>query len=344
MVKIDERKSAIIQATVRSFILTGKPVGSTAIAELTGLKVSSATIRNEMATLEELGFLMQPHTSAGRVPTDIAYRYYVDMLMTQPRTSPSEAQAIEHLFDARTREIEGLFQEASILLSRLTHSTAMVFAPFSAADTVRHVDLVRLGPRRMMVIVITSKGQVGRRMVSLETEVSDDTAERVAAYLNRNLAGLELEVVQADEVVRSARFGEAGRALLRAAVDSVCEHLGELEERVFIGGTANILKEMSIAGSDWAQLLLESMEKQYIILDLLKDLLTERRLTVRIGEENKLEELQKCSFVGKSYPLGSGLLGSLGVVGPTCMDYERIINMVELMAENLAGRLWEPVD
>jgi heat-inducible transcriptional repressor len=344
MVTIDERKSAIIQAIVRSFILTGKPVGSTAISELTGLKVSSATIRNEMATLEELGFLMQPHTSAGRVPTDIAYRYYVDMLMSRPRTSPGEARAIESLFEARTREIESLFQEASILLSRLTHSTAMVFAPFSAADTVRHVDLVRLGPRRMMVIVITSKGQVGRRMVTLEKEVSPDTTERAASHLNRKLAGLGLEDLRADEVVRSARFGEAGMALLRAAVDQVCEHLGALEERVFIGGTSNILREMSIAGSEWAQLLLEAMEKQYIILDLLKDLLAERRLTVRIGEENKLEELQKCSFVGKSYPLGSGLLGSLGVVGPTCMDYERIIGVVELMAENLAGPLWEPLD
>lgn len=342
--RIDDRKRRILQAVVRNFILTGKPVGSSAVAELTGLEVSSATIRNEMAVLEELGLLAQPHTSAGRVPTDIAYRVYVDMLMGLPKPSPYDTEAIEKLFDARSREIEGLFQEASVLLSKLTHTTAMVFAPFSSADTVRHIELVNIGDRRVMVIIISANGQVGRRLLGLNRDVSEDTVRRVASHLDRCLGGVPLDMIDVSEVSRRSRFGDAGRELLNGALEAVCEHLGAIEDRVFIGGTANIVREMDVAGTEWAQVLLEAMEKQYLILDLLKDLLRERRLTVRIGEENKLQELQRCAFVGTSYPIGSGLLGSLGVVGPTCMDYERTIGMVELMAESLGRRLLQPTD
>ena len=344
IMRIDDRKKKILQAVVRSFILTGKPVGSGAVAESTGLRVSTATIRNEMAVLEELGLLQQPHTSAGRVPTDLAYRYYVDMLMGLPRPSARDAEAIEKLFDARTREIESLFQEASVLLSKLTHTTAMVFAPFSAADTVRHVDLVRLSDRQVMVIVITSKGQVGRRLLALGREVSGDTVSRSAAYLDKALAGMAFEQINTGEVSGKARFGIAGHELINSAVEAMRDYLGVMEDRVFIGGTANIVREMDASGPEWAQVLLDAMEKQYFILDLLKELLRERRLTVRIGEENRLLELQRCAFVGTSYPIGSGLLGSLGVVGPTCMDYDRTIGMVELMAENLGRRLLQPMD
>ncbi len=341
---IDDRKKKILQAVVRSFILTGKPVGSGAVAEMAGLKLSSATIRNEMAVLEDLGLLTQPHTSAGRVPTDLAYRFYVDMLMRVSAPSDKDAEAIEKLFNARTREIENLFQEASVLLSRLTHTTAMVFAPLSTADKVHHVDLVRLNSWQVMVIVITSKGQVGRRLLSLKREVSSDTVARVASFLDRGLAGMELESIEAGAIARRARFGDAGRELLISTVEAVRDYLGSIEERVYIGGTANIVREMNVEGSEWAQVLLEAMEKQYFILDLLKELLRERRLTVRIGEENRLRELQRCAFIGKSYPVGSGLLGSLGVVGPTYLDYDRTISMVELMADNLGRTLLQPSD
>lgn len=340
---IDERKKKILRAVVRGFIMTGKPVGSSSVAELSGLRLSSATIRNEMAVLEDMGLLAQPYTSAGRVPTDLAYRLYVDMMRVG---SPPEkdAEAIERLFNARTREIEDLFQEASMLLSRLTNTTAMVFAPFSAAHSVHHVDLVRLNPWQVMVIIITSEGQVGRRLLGLDLEVSADTVMRVASLLDRTLAGLELERVEVEAASRKARFGEAGTELLIATLEAVRDYLGSIEERVYIGGTANIVRKMDIEGSEWAQVLLEAMEKQYFILDLLKELLRERRLTVLIGEENRVRELHRCAFIGKSYPAGSGLLGSLGVVGPTYLDYDRTISMVELMAENLGRTLFQPGD
>lgn len=342
--EIDKRKKKILQAVVQSFILTGKPVGSSAVARISGLKVSSATIRNEMGVLEELGLLCQPHTSAGRVPTDLAYRFYVDMLMDQHRPSVRDAEAVEKLFEARSREVEGMLQEASLLLGRLTHTTAMVFAPFSAGDTVRHVDVVRFGVGRAMVIIITTRGQVGRRLVGVEADVPEETMERVSAFVNRELSGKGADTIDAAALKKKARLGRGGTRLLTVALEVIREYLGAIEERVFIGGTANIVRELEGEGSESVQVLLEALEKQYFILDLLKDLLREGTLTVRIGGENRLAELRRCAFVGTSYPLAPGLLGSLGVVGPVYMDYARTIGMVELMAENLGRRMLSSSD
>jgi heat-inducible transcriptional repressor len=168
--------------------------------------------------------------------------------------------------------------------------------------------------------------------------VTNDTIERVSAYLNKVLAGTALDRIDRSQVLARAKFGSAGMSLLEDALEATCDYLGSIDERVFIGGTANIVKEMGNAGGEWAQVLLESMEKQYFILDLLR----ERRLTVRIGEENRLRELQRYSFIGTSYPVGHGLLGSLGVVGPTSMDYARTIGMVQYMAENLGRTFYSP--
>lgn len=340
--RIDDRKKNILLAVVQSFILSGKPVGSSSIVKMADLGLSPATVRHELSVLEEMGFLRQPHTSAGRVPTDIAYRYYVDVLVGGAKPTGRDAQAIETLFAAQTREIEGLFHEASLLLSRLTHTTALVFAPFSTADSVKHIDLVRLSEERVMVIVITAKGQVARQLVRASAGLKADTIQRLTSFLNKEVCGLALEKIDRGSVLKRAKFGPAGSTLLSASIDAVCDCLGSVEERVFIGGTANLVREMGNEGPEWAQVLLEAMEKQYFILDLLKDLLHERRLTVRIGEENRLRELQRYSFVGTSYPVGHGLLGSLGVVGPTSMDYARTIGMVQFMADNLGRTLYSP--
>ena len=341
---IDSRKEKILQTVIQRYFFTGKPVGSRTVAESCRLRVSTATIRSEMAGLEQLGLLSQPHTSAGRVPTNIAYRYYVDMLMKQPRPSLRGAEAVERLFEARTREVEGLMHEASLLLSRLTRAAAMVFAPVTQADTVRHLDLVRLSGQRVMIIVITSGGQVGRMLADLGKPVTFNTVERVGRYLDESLSGNALENIDSSSLMEVSGFSPSDKELVRTAIEAVRDYLGSIEERVFIGGTANIVREMEHSGTEWVQTLLEAMDKQYFLLDLLKDLIREKHVTVRIGEENRLLELQKCAFVGTSYPISPGLLGSLGVVGPTCMDYARTIGMVEFMAENLGRKLLSPLD
>jgi heat-inducible transcriptional repressor len=342
--ELGDRKRTILQAIVQTYILTGRPVGSRAISERYDLGISAATIRNEMGALERLGLIYQPHTSAGRVPTDLAYRYYVSLLMEQPHPTDKDTEAIERLFNARSREIDGLLREVSVLLSKLTRTTAMVFAPLTPIDTIRNLDMLRLGSHRVMLIVITAEGEIGRRLLTLNSSVSTDNIERVLKFLNGELKGKGMAAIDREAVTARARFGEAGMELLETALDSILEYLGSMEERIFIGGTANIVREMDGAGAEWVESLLEALEKQYFILDLLKDLIREKQLTVRIGEENRARELQRCSVIGMSYPVAPGLLGSLGVVGSTSMDYARTITMVQYMAENLGRRLLGPGD
>lgn len=346
-ISIDERKQNILKVIVRNHILTGKPVGSGTVAEIAGINVSTATIRNEMSALEDLGMLMQPHRSAGRVPTDTAYRYYVDVLMVQKKPAAREEKAVAKLFDNRGRDIkdiEVLMHSASVLLSELTHTAAIVFAPFTPADTVRHIDLIPLGLSQVMVIVITSQGQVGRRLLSLYAEVDESTVAEVGQWLDKALHGVDVDAVDSRRIIEKASFPTNETELLEYALIAICDYLGSIDDRVFIGGTANIVRKMASAGSEWAQLLFEAMDNQFLILDMLRELISEKQLIVRIGKENIVTELHRCAFIGTSYSIGSGILGSLGVVGPTSIDYERTIGMVELMADNLGRSFQLSVD
>lgn len=338
--QIDERKKLILKEVVQRFILTGDPVGSKVIAESEELKVSPATVRNELAALEKMGLLKQPHTSAGREPTNIAYRFYVDILLGQKRPSHVEIEAAEHLFDARNREIESMFKEASFLLSDLTRTAAMVFAPVEIRHIVHHIDLVPLDRSHIVVIVITSMGQVGKRMMDLEYEIDNLNVRDVSEFLNREISGVEINEIEGQELIEQSELQGRSRKLAASAIEALDSCLDVLEEKIFIGGTSNIVREMDCEGSEWVQRLLEAIEKQDFILDLLKDLVQIRSLTVRIGEENKVRELKKCAFVGTSYPVAEGIFGSLGIVGPTSMDYERSIRIVEYIAENLGRMLY----
>lgn len=340
--QIDDRKSQILKKIVQRFILTGNPVGSRVIAESEEINVSPATVRNEMAALEKMGFLRQRHTSAGREPTNIAYRYYVDMLLSQIRPSNSDIEAVESLFKARNGEIEKLFEEASNLLSNLTRTAAMVFAPIGIVHILHHVDLVPLDESHLVVIIITSTGQVAKKMVELGFKVGKQETSIIGMFLNDAIVGNDISGLDREELVSESGFRGKLREFAAIAVDAVMSCLEVVEERVFVGGTSNIVKEMNYAGSEWAQFLLDAIEKQDFILNLLKDLVLIRRLTVRIGEENELAELKKCAFVGTSYPVSRGVCGSLGIVGPTSMDYARAIGVVEFMAENL-GRILKSV-
>ncbi|MDD5447546.1 MAG: heat-inducible transcriptional repressor HrcA [Actinomycetota bacterium] len=337
---LDERKKRILGAVAKNFILSGKPVSSQVVAKEYDLGVSAATVRNDMMVLEELGFLEQPHTSAGRIPTDMAYRYYVDMLMGKPLLTVEDRKAVEKLFAARTRELEAMFQEVSRLLSELTKATAMVFSPISETDVLYKLELVRLGAKRVMAVFITRKGQVGRQLLTLEESVSVEEVEQVAEYINCNFSGKKLSQKIVNSSIEEAGFAPPASKLFSGALDAAREYLSSFDDRVFIGGTANIAKEMRTMGTEWVQILLEAIEKQYFILDLLEELIGEEHLTVRIGRENKLSELKKCALIGTSFQLGFGIRGSLGVLGPTSIDYARTIGLVQHVADKMGRSLF----
>lgn len=342
--ELDIRKQQILKAIVQRYILSGKPVSSKLIAETCGLGVSPATIRNEMATLEKMGYIVQPHTSAGRVPTDLAYRYYVDMLTEYPRLPAHDSEAVERIFAERSRELETLLRDVSLLLSSITRSAAMVFAPFPPADTVRNIDMIRINGQKVVLIVITAKGEVCKRLIVTNHRLRSEVIEKVQRYLNDMLRGRNADEIAPEAVMRGLAVGKAGKELLGKSLGAIQEYMNTIEEHVYIGGTANIVREMEKTGSEWVQMLLEALEKQYIILDLLKEIINEKRIMVRIGEENPIDELRKFAFIGTSYPVAPGILGSLGVVGPKYMDYGRAISAVDYLAKTLGRRLMSPMD
>ncbi len=337
--ELDKRKQQILKATVQRYILSGKPVSSKLIAETCELGVSPATIRNEMAILEKMGLISQPHTSAGRVPTDLAYRYYVDMLTEYPSLPADDSAAIERIFTERSRELEALLREVSLLLSSLTKSAAMVFAPFPPADTVRNIDMIRINGQKVVVIAITAKGEVCKRFIITNQKLRSEVIEKVQRYLNDMLKGKNADAINREAIVRKTSLGKAGKELMEKSLEAIQEYMNTIEEHVFIGGTANIVREMEKTGAEWVQMLLEALEKQYIILNLLKEIINENKLMVRIGEENPIDELRKFAFVGASYSVAPGILGSLGVVGPKYMDYARAIGAVDYLAKTLGKRL-----
>ncbi len=340
--ELDRRKQQILKAIVQRYILSGKPVSSKLIAETCELGISPATIRNEMASLEKMGYIIQPHTSAGRVPTDLAYRYYVDMLTEYPSLTADDSEAVEKIFAERSRELEALLRDVSLLLSNITRSAAMVFAPFPPADTVRSVDMIRINGQKVVVIVITTKGEVCKRLIITNHKIRSDVIEKVQRYLNDMLRGKNASEIDPEAIIRGAGVGKAGKELLEKSLKAIQEYMNTIEEHVFIGGTANIVREMEKTGAVWVQMLLEALEKQYVILDLLKEIIKEKRLMVRIGEENPIDELRKFAFIGTSYPVAPGIIGSLGVVGPKYMDYARAIGAVDYLAKTLGRKLMSP--
>ncbi|MDD5747906.1 MAG: heat-inducible transcriptional repressor HrcA [Actinomycetota bacterium] len=339
-INLDARKKKILKVVVHQHVLTGKPVSSNTVAEVCNIEVSPATIRNEMAILEDMGLLSQPHTSAGRVPTDFAYRYYVDMLMSHPRPTRRDREAVRSLFEAKKSEIEGIYGDVSILLSRLTNTTAMVFAPMYAGDTLKHIETISVSPRRVIIVFITGKGMTFRRLIELEKGVEKMDLENALVFIQSEVTGKRIGDIDIEKIIAKMNFNEAAKEFIRLVLEEVKYCLGIVEEHVYVGGTANIIREFENESIEWIQILLDAIEKKYVLLGLLKDLIGKRQLTVRIGEENQVCEFKKCSFVGKSYPIGEGgLFGSMGVLGPTSMNYTRTIGTVEYMAESLGELL-----
>lgn len=335
---LNKRQQKILKAVVYRFITTGSPVGSKSLAQSLNLGVSPATIRNELSKLEGMGYLYQPHTSAGRVPTDLGYRFYVDSLSGRTRLREEEKEAILALFSAKTRELEGLLQETSTLLSRLTSSAALVIAPRLMRNTIKHVDMVKLAEDLVLLVIITDTGRVEKKTLEIgEDEILD--LEEVQSYLNRHLQGKGLDEM---EGMDSAAGKETLRSPMLAAraISVILDILSHEDyEKVYVGGTVNLLKYLDEEGTKRIENLLKHFEEQYFLLNMLSEALRSTELTVRIGDENIRKELQFFSLVATPYAIGDEMMGTVSVLGPTRMDYARVIPTVDFIAKSLSRTL-----
>jgi heat-inducible transcriptional repressor len=326
---LDDRKLAVLRAIVEDYVSTNEPVGSKSLVDRHSLDVSPATIRNDMAVLEEQGFIVQPHTSAGRVPTDKGYRLFVDRLSGVKPFSSAERRAIE-TFLAGAYDLDDVVMRTVRLLAQLTRQVAVVQYPSLTRSAVRHIELVPLTDQRLLLVLITDTGRVEQRAVELPSPVKDDSITHLRAVLNAYLDGRKLTEVASVVDELPERVDAVERPTAAAVFSVILETLVERhEERVVVGGAANL------ASADFSKGLhevLEALEEQVVLMRLLGESGDQASVTVRIGAENQVEGLQSTSLVAVGYGSGEQALARLGVLGPTRMDYPTAMGAVRAVA------------
>ncbi|MFZ0323755.1 MAG: heat-inducible transcriptional repressor HrcA [Actinomycetes bacterium] len=336
---LDDRKLDVLRAIVEDYVATSEPVGSKALVERHSLGVSPATVRNDMAALEDEGYITQPHTSAGRIPTDAGYRLFVDRLTTVKALSPAERRAISSFLEGAV-DLDDVVGRTVRLLAQLTRQVAVVQYPSLTRSRVRHVELVPIAAARLMVVVITTSGRVEQRMVDLDAPLDDDQLVDLREQINSAAVNRQLSEVpdQLDQLV--VGFDPAVRPAVAAVVGTLLESLvEETEERIVMAGTANL----AVFGADFPrsiQPVLEALEEHVVLLRLLGEAVRPSAVTVRIGHEMSVEGLAGTSVVSASY--GESGAGRLGVLGPTRMDYPGTIGAVRAVARYVGRLIEEP--
>ena len=337
---LDERKLEVLRAIVEDYVSTHEPVGSKALAERRRLGVSPATIRNDMAALEDEGYIAQPHTSAGRVPTDKGYRLFVDRLSTVKPLSSAERRAIDRFLDGAV-DLDDVVRRTVRLLAQLTRQVAVVQYPSLSRSAVRHVELVPLSETRLLLVLITDTGRVEQRVVDVPDRLDENDVHEVRTAINARIAGrllrdaapLVADLPDTADASRHASYTVLTSVVLETLVE-------QPEERVVLAGTANLTR----TPGDFADTLrpvLEALEENVVLLKLLGEATDPEAIKVSIGEENPMEALRSTAVVSTAYGSGARALAALGVLGPTRMDYPGTMGAVRAVARYVGQILAE---
>ncbi|MEW6623581.1 MAG: heat-inducible transcriptional repressor HrcA [Bacillota bacterium] len=340
--QMDERKKKVLHAIIQDYVTTAEPVGSRTIARKYNLGVSSATIRNEMADLEEMGYIEQPHTSSGRVPSDKGYRYYVDFLMKKPRISGSEEQYIYIQLKENMQHMENLFKKTSEVLSHLTSYLAVAVCPMVSESVVKQIQLLPLDQEKILVVLISDKGIIDSKVVSSTITNDVDTLRAISDILTEKLRGYRLQEINRT-VLNEIYFELAGyKRLVKLILEDLEDALNNSKEkRVFIGGTLNILSQPEFKDVERLRNLLVLIDEQSVLCKILQETSSEKGLTISIGGENKYQGIHNCSIINATYKLDGRVLGTVGILGPTRMMYPKASSMVEFITKYLSDLLEE---
>jgi len=338
---VEERRLAVLRAIVEDYVSTQEPVGSKALVDRHQLGVSPATVRNDMAALEEEGLIAQPHTSAGRVPTDKGYRLFVDRLSTVKPLSAAERRAITSLLEGAV-DLDDVVQRSVRLLAQLTRQIAVVQYPILARSTVRHVELVPLTPTRLLSVLILSTGRVEQRMIELPEDLAEDDLSRLRTDVNRAVVGERIadaadRLGQITQESASARLA-ATSVVVASLIEAMSDHRSD--ERVVVGGAANLAR-FGEGYEATIRPMLEALEEHVVLLRLLGEATSSSTVTVRIGREGLVQELSGTSVVATGYGPGDEALATLGIVGPTRMDYPGSMAAVRAVARYVSRILEE---
>uniref|UniRef100_A0A831UD86 Heat-inducible transcription repressor HrcA n=1 Tax=Geobacter metallireducens TaxID=28232 RepID=A0A831UD86_GEOME len=337
---LSERNKKILEAIIEDYIVTAEPVGSRAVTRRHGLNLSPATVRNAMADLEEMGFLTSPHTSAGRVPTDQAYRFYVDSLLAVGRIDKAERERIRKRYSGAGRDMGAVLHETSRLLSSVSHYMGIVLAPRFSSTTLRHMEFVKLGGRRILAILVADNGAVQNRLIESEEEFTDSDLARMSNYLNELLQGLPvaqvrsriLEEMRSEKILYDRLFSRALRLSEQTIVESGAQ--------IFMEGQTNILDQPEFADVGRMKEVFRAFEEKSQLVDLLDRCMSAQGVQIFIGSETHLSQMEGLSVITSTYVSGKNTLGVLGVIGPTRMGYGKVIPIVDYTAK-LVSKLLE---
>ena len=336
---LDERKKKILQAIINDYILTAEPVGSRTIARKYNLGVGPATIRNEMADLELLGFIEQLHTSSGRVPSEKGYRFYVDSLLAPMSVSEEDREMLTRWYQAKSLKMEEVFQETARMISHMTHNISLVSAPQLTGCKFKYLQFLPLDEQRVIAVIVTDTGYVDNKIMMIPEGATEEDLRRISESINRRLSGMSIGAIKRSIVEQARDEIIPNEKMVTSAIDTIMDVMtARQKEKVYLGGTTQMLQQPEFRNVDKIQTMLSVLEEESRLNDILQEG-AEDCIIVKIGQENKCSDIHNCSVVQATYRIDGEVVGKVAVLGPTRMEYGRIIALLKFMHTHLGNLL-----
>lgn len=349
--ELDDRKVKILKAIIKNYLETGEPVGSRTISKYADLKLSSATIRNEMADLEELGYIVQPHTSAGRIPTDKGYRFYVDDMMSQKETElvnreqvvtdrEKEVESMQGILSQKVDKVEELLQNVAKVLAKDTNYATMVSAPQVKGNKLKFVQLSQLETNKILAVIVMEGNIIRNKVITVSEDLSQENLLKLNILLNTSLTGLSLQEMNLSIVSKMENQAGEHMQLVKEVVDAIVETIsGEDNLKIYTSGATNIFKYPELSDSTKASELIYALEEKQSLTDFVKDTESDDSdntgIQVYIGNEAPVESMKDCSVVTATYELQDGMRGTIGIIGPKRMDYDKVVEKLKTIQNQL---------
>ena len=334
--QLGERKLKILHAIIQTYLETGEPVGSRTISKYTDLNLSSATIRNEMADLEELGYILQPHTSAGRIPSDKGYRLYVDMLMQEKEQELNEMQ--EQMLE-KADKMEQLLKQAAKVLATNTNYATMVSTPVNSANKIKFIQLSQVDDEQIIAVIVLGGNVIKNKIISVDEPLSNENLLKLNMLLNTTLNGMSIEEINLGLIARLKEQAGIHSEVISNVLDAVADAIQIDEDmQIYTSGATNIFKYPELSDKQSAQEIISAFEEKQQLTELVTQTLSQEENTgiqVYIGNETPVQTMKDCSVVTATYELGEGMKGTIGIIGPKRMDYEHVLKSLKRLQSEL---------
>ena len=334
---LNERKQKILKAIIKTYMETGEPVGSRTISKYADLNVSSATIRNEMSDLTDMGYIVQPHTSAGRIPSDKGYRLYVNELMKEKEAEVAE---LRDLIIEKTDKMDKVLKKVAKVLASNTNYATMVSVPQYSGNKIKFIQLSRMSELQLVAVVVSDNNTVRNQIINLDEEMDDQTILKLNLLLNTNLNGIPIQDINLGMIARLKEQAGSHSGVVATVLDAVAAtiHVEEEDMEIYTSGATNIFKYPELADKEKATELISAFEEKHELADLVKEQMSDGENTgiqVYIGDEMPIQTMKDCSNVTARYELGDGMYGTIGIIGPKRMDYENVVDSLKELKNHL---------